>query len=250
MKKIVCIVIVLISLCSCNQNQNSTYTVTAGSEYRTVIGYGTVVCDDVVSVNIPSKSQNIELKVTAGDKIQSGDILADYTKNGSELHIQAKSNGIIISADSKSISYYDMSKVKIIAKVGESDVSVLSKDMQVNITGVGFKKDKYTGKIKRISSIADKTLSGTFIDCEISVDDSDLSLVPSFTARVEITVPIDNQVLVPLESLQYDGEFYVYKLVDNEYQRIKVSSSTVCGELCAVSGEIKAGDIIAINTGE
>ncbi len=246
MKKILCILITLLFLCGCSERQSKTYTVSAGSEYRTVIGFGNVICDSIITASIPNKAKNVQINVAIGDKVHVNDTLTTFSYNGSENRIVADYDGIITDIFDNKIKYYDISRVKIKAKISESDISMLKKDMPVNISGVGFDKPVYNGKIERISSTAEKSSSGVFVECDISVDNPDLSFVPNFSARVEITVEVENQVLVPVESVKYDGEFYIYKLVGNEYKRIKLENTTVCGDLCAVSGEIKAGDIIAL----
>ncbi len=240
--------LLLILLCGCNDTYSDTFTVGTGNEFRTVIGYGTVVCDSIRSINISKRALNVVTKVSVGDEIRVGDVIVMYNMNGDECIITADTDGIITKITDSTIEYYDMNNIRIITKIGEADASDINVDMPVNITGSGFDKESYQGKISRISSIADKSVSGVFIDCDIIVLNPDLSMIPGFTARVDINVPTLNQVIVPLDSLMYDGKFYVNKISNGTLCRVNVNSGTVCGELCTVSGEIRAGDIIALNT--
>lgn len=244
-------IISIFTLSCCSTQKQKTYTVDTTNQYRTVICYGIVNCDKTVKVEIPNKARDIELHCAVGDTVAADDTIATYFIGSVKKSVIAESNGIVTKADGlKSIEYYDISAVKITSKISEADASLIKCGMAVKITGVGFDKQSYTGTVSKLYSIADVTASGAYLECDIKVDSPDFSMIPGFSARVEIEIPSEKQVLVPINSLQYDGDFYIYKMVNNQKEKVRVHNSTVCGEFCAVSGEIDVGDIVAVNTDE
>ncbi len=237
----------ILPILGCQSSESKTYTVKAADISRKVICYGTVECDKTVKADLPEYSRNVVFNFSAGDTVHNGDVLATYYLGSKQYSLTCEADGIITDIDGRTIEYCDIASTKISAKISEADAAFIKTGMTVKITGSGFDKQYYSGSVTKVYSIAEQTASGVFIQCDISVNDPDRSMIPGFSARAEIDTQVSDSVLVPVNSLLYDGDFYIYKYTDGKAARIKVRETAVYGDMCAVSGEIKSGDIIYLN---
>lgn len=95
--------------------------------------------------------------------------------------------GDVVSAQQKILSLQDLSSLYINAKVGEEFIKDVQVGKAVTIIPTSNSSAKYTGKVVSISNAAVTEQNGeTNIPVEISIDNNDGKLLPSYNVDVQI----------------------------------------------------------------
>lgn len=142
------------------------------------------------------------------------------------------------------ITISDNKNYKVMAMVGESDISQLREGDRATIRGVGFEGSAYFGTVTKIYPTARKVLAGTsadtVVDVEILLDAGDEQLKPGFTTKVEIVGGENRSIItVPYEAVRQDGDNneYVYEFLDGKLQKsVIITGKELTGEVEVLEG--------------
>lgn len=242
-------------MASCSTSATKTYTVKAESIVKPVVCYGAVVCSETVLQEAKGNIIIENVYVRAGDSVSKDTPLIEYRHNdGSNGTITASSDAIITAVSCKEndrchngqklIEYYNMSKLNINAGINENDAAFVKKGQSVIISGTGFRNSTYSGTVEQISALADQSSSGVFLPCTIVIDSPDLSLIPGFTAKCEISVKIDNQIVVPQQSVGYRDGFYAVVVKNTKRVKTPVTIASSYKDRYIVSKGLSVNDKI------
>ncbi len=250
MKKIWFVLIILMLTCGCESNKNEakTYTITNETGIKKIVSYGTVVCDEIICAEIPKNSQ-ISSRCSIGERVEQGQILAEYLQYGAIKTINANSNGIVCQPKEKSngIYYYNLDNVSVITQISESDIGYISVGDKVKIIGEGLSKKEYSGKITQLSPTAKKEQNGTFVECTIKLTDPDKSITPGFSVRIEKETELLNSVKIPINAVCYDENgCYVIKLEQEQQIKKYISNIVFNDGDYVICTELKADEILKI----
>lgn len=242
-------------MAGCSTSADKTYTVKAESIVKPVVCYGAVTCSETVSQEAKGNITIDKVCVREGDSVSKDTPLIEYHHNdGSNGTISAASDAIITSISCKEnehyhygqklIEYYNMSKLSVEAGISENDAAFVKKGQTAAISGTGFKSDSYNGTVDQISALADQGSTGVFLPCTIVIDSPDLSIVPGFTAKCEISVPMENQITVPQQSVGYNEGFYAVVVKDNKRVKTPVTIASSYKDRYIVSKGLSVNDKI------
>lgn len=124
--------------------------------------------------------------------------------------------------------------VQIRVAIREKDLRSVKQGMEVRITGEGFEKAFYEGKLHKISSTAETDESGTVVEgvVTLSKDIFDPSLRLGLTAKAMIiTSVMEDGYVVPYEAVRSDAEgTYVYVLQNGQAQRTAITVAAQVAE--------------------
>ena len=115
------------------------------------------------------------------------------------------------------------------------------------IEGEGLVKSSYFGTVNSISSTAKSNENGTFIECEISFDNPDKSILPGFSVKIKYQATVENSVVIPIKAIDYDSRgYYVTTVTDSQTTKKYVKDIMFNdGEYTVCSG-LKSGDKLII----
>ena len=136
--------------------------------------------------------------------------------------------------------------VKLLVGVSESDYSKVSKGDQVDITVDALPGAHFTGKVSRIYPVIDPA-SHTFT-VEVVVPNEDKVLRPGMFARVKITFEVRNSVVLPdiaIVKLQGSGQRSVYLAQPDGTVKISVVTlGTHIGDEYEILSGVEEGDMV------
>ena len=90
------------------------------------------------------------------------------------------------------------------AQVSEADIGKIQAGQKVNFTVTAYPNRTFTGTVAAVEPAGTTTSNVVTYDVLISVDKSDVTLLPSMTATVSIvTEENDNATLVPTSAISY-----------------------------------------------
>ena len=119
-----------------------------------------------------------------------------------------------------------ISPVKLLVAVSETDYSKVKKGHKVTVKAEAFPEREFTGKVERIYPTIDPS-TRTF-NVEVVISNGDLALRPGMFARVEVNFGSNNHVVIPDVSVvkqQGSGERFVYVLNEDgtvSYQKVEL----------------------------
>lgn len=137
--------------------------------------------------------------------------------------------------------------VKVIINVNETDVAVVKKGMDVEITFDSYPGEVFHGKINRISPAVD-TSSRTF-PVEVLVSNTDGRILPGMFARVEIRLGTrDNIVLPDRAVVKQSGSArkFVYTYSNGHVNYIPVELGQRIGDSYEILSGIENGDTVVV----
>jgi HlyD family secretion protein len=98
----------------------------------------------------------------------------------------------------------DLTKMQIDALVSEADIGGVAVDQNVNFTVDAYPYRTFHGKLQQIRYGAITNQNVINYDCIISVDNSDLKLLPGMTANVSIIIAVkENAMKIPNAALRF-----------------------------------------------
>lgn len=148
----------------------------------------------------------------------------------------------------------DMTRFKVLAAVGESDIAKINIGDSAKVRGVGFSGSVYDGVVTKIYPTARKSLnnSDTVVDVEIMIENPNQRLKPGFSAKVEITGGNFYDLLtVPYEAIRQDenNDEYVYVYEDGKLKKqIVVTGQELINEV-EILGGLDSGAVVVYNPG-
>lgn len=140
----------------------------------------------------------------------------------------------------------DMSKMKVIATINETDISKLKLKQQVIIRLDAYPEKPFYGEINYIGRISRQKENDELVkvfDFEVQVRDSDQALKPGMTVSCEIiTKELNNAFYIENECIFSDSsQYYLLKESAGKPMRIPVSILARNNNQSAVQGEIEEG---------
>lgn len=144
------------------------------------------------------------------------------------------------------VSLPDLSKMQSITNVNEVDVSKVKKGQRVKIKLDAFPDREFKGTIASVGTIGqqrDQSNTKTF-EVIADIEGTDPVLKPGMTTSNEVIISsIPDTLYIPIEAVfQKDGKTIVYK--NSKPQEVTLGAKN--SNFVVVSGEIKAGDKIAL----
>lgn len=175
-------------------------------------------------------------------------------KNAQNTQLRSPINGVInakyveigayLSAGTKLFEIVDISKLKLITNVPESQVVQLKVGQQVPVTTNVYPEVTYKGKITFIAVKGDATLN---YPVEIEVDNiSDKALKAGMYGSATFDLPEQEPVLLISRAAFYAGltSNLVYVLENGRSKSVKVVSGRVIGDKVEIRKGLKEGDIV------
>lgn len=215
---------------------------------QTVSCMGVVETADVTAVTLPVDCIISEMYVKVGDRVQQGDVIALVDKEATRQQMFDKESLMVLAALSEEItapregtvvevgavpglveqnspcvvlSADEDTQIRIAVK--ETDLRTLKKGMTVHITGDGFDKTTYEGRLSKISSQARGDEKGAVVEGVVTLSEGvfDPSLRLGLTAKATIVTAVtENGYVVPYEAVGTDQNgTYVYVLEGNRVRR-------------------------------
>ena len=259
-------------------------TLEAGDPTRTVECAGKVQLADSRDVFVEVPCVAGDVYVSAGQKVKKGDVLFAVDVNATQAvlsqlgssvsgsvqpkkQVVAPADGVIAEMSVKKGAVLDHTKpCAVIAPGAGKQIAVVVREkylqqikvgQPVRVTGVGFSRKEYAGRVTGISSTARQqyvgTVTETVVDATVVLDDNeaDESLRVGLNATAAIVVDtVKNALLVPYSCIGQDeeGQEYVYVYGNDNVARrrtLEVSREYSDGVL-VVSG-LSAGDRLVRN---
>jgi len=155
------------------------------------------------------------------------------------------------------ITVSDTSSFKVLAAVPEEEIARVKVGDKARVWCVGSSMGEYAAIVTRIFPTAHKVLRGTttetVVDVELELEESNETLKPGFTARVNILAGEDYTMLtVPYEAIRQDenNNEYVYVYQDGKLKKNPViTGKELTNEVEILSG-LDPDSIVIYNPGE
>jgi HlyD family secretion protein len=150
----------------------------------------------------------------------------------------------------------DLAKMQVDANVSESDIGGVKLGNNATFTVDANPKRTFEGKVSQVRQSPQNVQNVVTYDVVISVDNTDLTLMPGMTAASRIVVDQRNDVIrVPNQSLRYvpkgstsaapSGQAQIWVLRDGEPAPIPVVAGLDDDSYTEiVSGDVKPGDLV------
>lgn len=150
----------------------------------------------------------------------------------------------------------DLAKMQVDANVSESDVGGIKPGDKATFTVDAYQKRTFEGKVAQVRQSPQTVQNVVTYDIVISVDNSDLALMPGLTAASRIVVDQRNDVTrVPNQALRYvprslpraapSDQARVWVLRDGEPVAVAVVTGLDDDSFTEiVSGDLKPGDLV------
>lgn len=155
--------------------------------------------------------------------------------------------GDLYSAGKPIYVIQQITPVKVLVAVSESDYTKVKKGDLVTISTEAIPGRTFSGRVNRIYPIVDD--SSHTVTIEILVANTDRALRPGMYAKVEISFGINNSVMVPDNSIvkqQGSGQRFVYVLQnDNTVKSVAVTLGKHVGTDYEVLSGVEEGDVVA-----
>ncbi|MCB0750725.1 MAG: efflux RND transporter periplasmic adaptor subunit [Ignavibacteriae bacterium] len=154
--------------------------------------------------------------------------------------------GSMVSMGTVVYRIVDLSNLKVKLSVPQEIINRVKLGGKAVIDISALNGNLYEGVVKRISPQADETTGGFSI--EVLVNNKDMKIKAGMTAKVELYLSKENQVLaIPEYALvSKDEENYVYKINSDVAELVKVELGESIGENIIVESGLTAGDKIVI----
>lgn len=223
-----------------------TVTVEPQRVEQTVSCSGVVEAGDSRGIFVPISCVIREVKVSEGQAVKQGDVLAVVDKEATRSKIDndpasllmlaamsekltAVDNGIIVAVKAKPGETLERGTpcavmalqraLQVRVTIREKDLPVMKSGQEVRISGDGFRRECYTGKLTDISSAA--TLSGNTAVVTgvvmLNEGQTDTSMRLGLSAKATVVTKVrQDGLLLPYEAVQAEenGQEFVYILSD------------------------------------
>jgi multidrug efflux pump subunit AcrA (membrane-fusion protein) len=138
----------------------------------------------------------------------------------------------------------DMSKMKVQAKIGESDYAKIYTGQETIVRLDAYPEKSFHGKVQYIGKLSreknDNPLIKVF-DFDVILDESDEALKPGMTVSCELIIDeIDEALYVENECIFRDTEGYFVRQ-KSSLKRVPIELVSVNNNYSAISGDIKKG---------
>ena len=150
----------------------------------------------------------------------------------------------------------DLAKMEVDANVSESDIGGIKPGNKATFTVDAYAKRTFEGTVSQVRQSPQTVQNVVTYDIVISVDNSDLTLMPGMTAASRIVVEQRNDVIrVPNQALRYvpksiagtvkSGQAQIWVLRDGKPESIPVVTGLDDDNFTEIaSGDVKPGDLV------
>jgi multidrug efflux pump subunit AcrA (membrane-fusion protein) len=149
------------------------------------------------------------------------------------------------STGSAFITLMDVSAPQVQAQISEADIGKVQPGQKATFTVTAYPNRTFSGTVASIQPSGTTTSNVVTYNVLVSVDKSDVTLLPSMTATVSIiTDQADNATLVPNSALSYAGgqSNAVVVLRDGNPVRVPVQTGITDGSNTVIVSGIQPGD--------
>lgn len=232
-----------------------TAVLSASEVEQTVSCNGVVEAVDGVGVFAPVSCYIREVRVTAGQRVSKGDVLAVVDKEntlagtdeiatrialaGMSEELVASDDGIVVEVSAVEGQVLQVGTpcallvrpcdMRVRIAIREKDLRVLQEGMRVRISGDGLEKSTYNGELSEISCAASTDGSATMVAGLVSPDAGEIddSFRLGLTAKATVVVSVTAEgYLVPYEAVLSDEEgSYIYLLQNGVARRYNVDDA-------------------------
>jgi RND family efflux transporter MFP subunit len=174
-----------------------------------------------------------------------------------DMTIKAPFSGIIDQknfnlneiAGARAIIYHlvDLDQVYVEVEIPESHISQIQEQMNVAISFDSLKGQQFTGHIERILPTGNQ--QRRMFTAKVLVENSEHWIKPGMFARVEVELErIPDALVFTKKALLKEGDdYYVFKVVDNQAQKVPVDIALREGDTVAVrSAELAPQDRVVV----
>lgn len=187
--------------------------------------------------------------------VTDNEIISVYAGGDGTVMQILKEVGDYINAGVPFIKISDISDLKVLAKVPESNINDIKTGMTAEITGDAFPGNVFYGEVIEIMPYAKTNFDITgqkkspYIEVILKVDNKNLLLKPGFSTNVKIvTDSINNARVVPYESvIREDGKQFVFITRDDVVVKQEVLTGYEIMQGIQIKHGISAGDKLVIN---
>lgn len=155
-------------------------------------------------------------------------------------------NGDMYAMASPIYVVQQISPVKILVGVSETDYTKVHKGDVVSLTADALPGRTFQGKVNRLYPTVDPA-THTFI-VEVLVTNSDRALRPGMYARVTVTFDVNNSIVIPDSAIvkqQGSGQRFVYVVQsDNTVQSVAVTLGKHFGQEYEILAGLSEGDVV------
>jgi len=167
--------------------------------------------------------------------------------------VSATPNAVFFSSSSTStpiVSLASQTPLRVYAFVPQSISSFIKDGDPATVTVIDFPGRKYTGTITRHPEALDQTTRTMLV--EVDLPNQDRSLLPGMYANMKMTAHVTSTSLTaPDDALIFrNDKIYLPVVRDNHLKLIEVTVGHDNGYTVEVSGDLRAGEQIAVNVGE
>jgi multidrug efflux pump subunit AcrA (membrane-fusion protein) len=135
---------------------------------------------------------------TGGTIASLNGVVGQFISGGASGSSSSSSSSSTTSTSSAFITLSDLSTPQVSASVSEADIGKVQPGQKVNFSVTAYPGHTFTGTVTAIVPAGTTTSNVVTFTVLISVDQTDVQLLPSMTATVTIvTQEADNAVLVP-----------------------------------------------------
>jgi HlyD family secretion protein len=169
--------------------------------------------------------------------------------DGEVLYIESHP-GDVVSTGTLAANIADLTHLYVEAQVDESDIANVKVGNPVTATLDAVPGLTLTGKIGALNPVG--TVVSGLVKYTVRIDfdktDTNLSLPLGATVNVTIQVkPASATLAVPVTAIQNDSQGeYVWVLRNGTPRRVNVVGGQIVGNLVAVTGNLKAGDVVEL----
>lgn len=158
-------------------------------------------------------------------------------------------DGQVLQEGMKLMSISDLSSYKVNADLNELDAGKAATGMKAVITGESF-EETYDGTITYLAPTADlaePTSKEMTVDMTVTLDQATPKLRPGYNVTVEMEIPDKQRILVPIQSIKYEGEeVFVFKLDGEVVRKVPVTIGKEGEEHVEVTKGVAKGDKVVI----
>jgi membrane fusion protein (multidrug efflux system) len=143
-----------------------------------------------------------------------------------------------------------LSPLRVYAYVPQSLASFINDGDPATITVADFPNRKFTGTVTRHPEALDQTTRTMLV--EVDLPNKDQSLMPGMYANMKMTAHVtDTSLTAPDDALIFrNDKIYLPVVRNNHLKLVEVTTGHDTGYEVEVSGDLRAGELIAVSVGE
>ena len=227
---------------------------------RTVVTTGIVTAKNTESVTYDYTVYPKEIKARVGDHLNEGDIvMTALNSRMKEVNIYSDYSGIVtslpVSVGKEARSGVALaviakpSELQIKAQISERDTAFVSVNQAVEIKTNGANEKIYSGRISRVSNIAEQTTNGTVISVLVDVESTETDLLIGMSTKLYIKTDSASEVIaVPYSSIEYSGnKAYVYVVSRDEIIKNEVEIGIEGSNYAEIVSGIESNSLVIEN---